>query len=811
MPKSSILYLLSGVLALVAASAGAEPQSDDGTWHTRLTGDGQTASAETRDGGYRLVSSGAEHLIGPQASSSQTASTLLDALFALAQDELRVAATPVIQDRAFNKGAPIPCVCLTTGAQWPYVWTRDLAYATDLALFRFDPLRARNGLQFKLSGVREDRVVRDPKAAGKQDPATYIVQDTGSGGSWPVSTDRISWFLGARHLLDDKTFAAEVYKALVATLAQDRRYTFDRARGLYRGETSFLDWREQSYPDWTANDVTFIAESFALSTNVLYHEALDLAASMAQPKDAAAAARYREQAAALAAAIDREFWREDRGLYMSFIDGSTSPRLLEAYDLLGTSLAIVSGVASKPHARRALANYPTWDIGSPVIWPERERTAVYHNRAAWPFVSAYALKAARALDDPERIAHELRSIVRNAALTGSNMENFELPVAPEKKVSDGSPAGGEGKKSKAPGSEAPDTDAPKKKHEGVARHPQNLPPSMGPAMQKSEPPGSLLAQLKGTERKGAVINSPRQLWSIAAYLDLVVEGVFGLTDSGTIEPKLPRELVPMLFGDRDEISLRLPDRQITLVKPASLQPADNLLVAAATSGTPAATRVQLRGTHVEAPALPLSQPAFAPATPKSPTVERSGQQWHVHADASSALELYVNDRHVGAFTSDTMVPYRPELQCVSLTARSAAGIESLPSRPVCVGDIQSVSGAWPRHWTAAQDGRFQVRLNYLNRHGPILTGITAAVKMLTVDCAGTVLTSPIVMPQSDHKQQSTAVEFEAHAGQRCTFALSDGFNMSYLAHYANYTGGEGGKAGAVNTADIEELTVVRQR
>ena len=105
MRKSSIRYLLSGVLAFGAAIAGAEPQSDDGTWHTRLTADGQTASAEARDGGFRLVSSGGEHLLGPQPSSSQTASTLFDALFALAQDELRVAATAVIQDRAFNKGA----------------------------------------------------------------------------------------------------------------------------------------------------------------------------------------------------------------------------------------------------------------------------------------------------------------------------------------------------------------------------------------------------------------------------------------------------------------------------------------------------------------------------------------------------------------------------------------------------------------------------------------------------------------------------------------------------------------------------------
>ena len=54
-----------------------------------------------------------------------------------------------------------------------------------------------------------------------------------------------------------------------------------RRLGLYRGETSFLDWREQTYPAWTRDNVVFIAQSFALSTNVLHYEALQLAAKLA--------------------------------------------------------------------------------------------------------------------------------------------------------------------------------------------------------------------------------------------------------------------------------------------------------------------------------------------------------------------------------------------------------------------------------------------------------------------------------------------------------------------------------------------------
>jgi hypothetical protein len=66
-----------------------------------------------------------------------------------------------------------------------------------------------------------------------------------------------------------------------------------------------------------------------------------------------------------------------------------------------------------------------------------------------------------------------------------------------------------------------------------------------------------------------VVNSPRQLWSVAAYLDVVSEGVFGLTEDGRVEPKLPTSLVPMLFGPRTSITLQLPDQRITLQLPAA--------------------------------------------------------------------------------------------------------------------------------------------------------------------------------------------------------------------------------------------------
>ncbi|MEW9573332.1 Six-hairpin glycosidase-like protein [Rhodanobacter sp. Si-c] len=712
------------MIALTAAAHGP-------LWHDSLHWRGQSASMTMQPGGgFLLQAAHDKRAIPAPPWAVQTASPLFDGLYAMAQDDLRQDSVGSIRDDAFDHGQPIPCTCFETGAKWHYVWTRDLSFAVDLGLWRFDAVRARNGLRFKLS---DSRVPDAPKGP-------FVMQDTGSGGSWPVSTDRVVWFLGARHLLGDPAFADTTWRALTATLAQDRRYAFDAGMGLYRGETSFLDWREQSYPAWMADDVVPIAQSYALSTNVLHYQALELAARMAGERHDARVAEYQAQADALKAAINARFWRADRGMYMSYLGGDGAP--YDSYDLLGIALAITSGVADAGHARQALANYPVWPAGSPVIWPERIDQPVYHNRAIWPFVSTYALRAARTLDDPAHIAFEITSVMRGAALAGSNMENYELTTEATH-VDDG-------------------------------------------------------------KLSGPVVDSPRQLWSVAGYLAMVSEGVFGLTDDDRIEPKLPVSLVPMLFGREDTISLQLPGRRITLQRPQKLD--GNLLVA---------DRIEQHGNDsvvllkaVKVPELPLRSkvPPFAPTAPAAPEVTRDGANWQVRSSAPGTL--YLNGQRVGAIDGTLTVPAVNALQCFSVTQAGADDLESLQSPPQCEGPVSSVEGTWPRAWTAPATGSYQVALTYRNDHGPIDTGITAAVKQLSIRCEGSpVQTVPVVMPHSTGEQLSTTAQFNANAGARCRFALEQGFNMSYLAHNAHYTGGAGGSSGPLNDADVGALRI----
>jgi hypothetical protein len=139
--------------------------------------------------------------------------------------------------------------------------------------------------------------------------------------------------------------------------------------------------------------------------------------------------------------------------------------------------------------------------------------------------------------------------------------------------------------------------------------------------------------------------------------------------------------------------------------------------------------------------------------------------------------------------------YLPGTLHAALPATPPATVPALPAgsdaRPAGSGArrIARVDGPWPRRWTASARGEYLAWLDYSNPHGPINTGITAAVKRLEVRCVGDdpkVL--PIVMPHSESWQRSTTVRFNADAGASCTFSLLQGFNMSDLAQFAHYTG-----------------------
>ncbi len=427
-----------------------------------------------------------------------------DALFAMAGREMRQNSVSQINDGNYNGGNAIDCACFATGEKWAYVWTRDLSYAADLGLALLDPQRVRNSLDFKLSGWRPE-VTAAPQVPGTPD-GLQIVQDTGSGGSWPVSTDRLTWALAAEETLrtlpasERAPFAARALKALSNTIEIDRVAAFDPVTGLYTGEESFLDWRDQTYAAWIPGDLASMASSKALSTNVVYYQALNLAAKLAREhKDDDKAQHYARWAAELKRAINERLWLKDEGMYSSLTAGHLDDAPLHKFDWLGQALAIVSGVADERQARSILARYPHGPLGAPMIWPQQIGAPVYHNRSSWPFVTAYGLRAASQGKNTAVADVAYAGLMRGAAVNLSNMENLEWL-------------------------------------------------SGQPLLLDENNPGL----------SGPVINSRRQLWSVGGYLGMVIGNVFGvetLDDGIALKPFVTAKLRRETFGGTNEISL----------------------------------------------------------------------------------------------------------------------------------------------------------------------------------------------------------------------------------------------------------------
>ena len=650
-----------------------------------------------------------------------------------------------------------------------------------------------------------------------------MAQDTGSGGSWPISSDRVVWIHAAVRLLPllDRAAAADweqqVYRTATDTLAQERRHAFDAASGLYRGETSFLDWREQTYPDWTRNDTLAIASSYALSTNVLHYLALLDTAWLAARQNDRRAADYGQQAQALGKAILRHFRAEGSDLYASYLFRDLAP--VDTYDLLGLALLAESGLLDEPSIRRMLGAYPLGAGGPPVIWPERADVPIYHNRAVWPFVTAYALRAAERAHDAAHASAYARSMLQGVAVALSNQENAEFLT---------------------------------------------LSPSFAD--------GAL---------SGPVINSESQLWSVTAMLDLVVRSVFGVQverDGIRIAPSFPAALTgrvpeagsvwtltglplgnghttlrlhfPAKLAAQDWLearSVRLDGLAWEMTKtldPDHLpQQVDIELGARAVAPT---TLVRLEVSDPHHPTDAERAHLYAPPAPLIDAIADNGGRVKIAVGgvlAGHDWALWRDGAKVGTghgtLATDHLAPNHGAV-CYTLRQHAPRGLTSLPSAERCLpaaegtievaavdADVRTTGPASrlpdpPRlalwgapdaqlRYTARirRGGHQRLSVAYRN-DGRINTGVTAAVKAVTITCNGHETHDTLVLPQLGdalRRGRSTPVEFEADAGSTCEVVLTDGLNMSYLTHFRHYTAGRGGSDGPANTADLLALRI----
>lgn len=767
----------------------------------------------------------------PNAAHLRTASPLFDALYALALEEVRELSVDQIRDGSFNNGDPVDCGgCFETGAKWNYVWTRDTAYAVDLALGAIEPQRSKNSLAFK-TALRRDTGERQ------------IVQDTGTGGSYPISTDRVSWALGARSVLyslseaERGEFEDLIWESLINTLEHDREVVWDPTDGLYRGETSFLDWREQTYPGWTAQDTVQIGMSKSLSTNILHAHALRFAAELASRRNETdLTSKYNEWASLLITAINDTFWKEDEGLFHAYTHNDLSPSSVSTYELLGLSLAILSDAFPGYFSPLILNNFPHYGVGAPVVAPQQQFTPIYHNRGEWPFVSSYWLLAAAKEKHAPVFDRMFNALVRGAAMNLSNMENFEAQTG--------------------------------------------------------------LPWVEDGDYSGPVVNSQRQLWSVAGYLGMVNRGVFGIqsTELGVeFKPYLTKSVADKLFSEGKSIRLNnypFRDKKINIIMelPDKIEPAientyngfklGGMFIGNALVGGGILTYDGLEnGTEVtlvlqahspgEEQTINVSneedwRAVFKPRTPEIVSLgeeqaalvlgfSTSGElaediSWNVYRDGVIVASEIGGEQTT--WTDPGFDPTSNKTPCYAVsTTFKTTGNTSHPSKPMCwwgpefervatfSAESFEVIGGVPitnhgrfhyegwgspghtitlREFRPRQSGRHQLQVVYGNGAGPINTGITCGVKRIEVIDTATqeaVGAGYLVMPHLGDwsrwaESNFVAVDLSESAAYEIRISGEGrAQNMSILDHFEAYTGGLGGEQ-PFNDVNIAELKIL---
>jgi len=334
----------------------------------------------------------------PQYHSSYKIS---DAIYNLGLEEMQNAVEP---DSTFR-----------TGKEWGGVWTRDISYSIILSMAVLQPKVAMYSLMRKVQNGR-------------------IIQDTGTGGAYPCSTDRMIWGVAAYEVYKvtgDRAWLKKVYTIIKNSADDDALNAYDKVTGMVRGESSFLDWREETYPKWM--QPADIYESECLGTNVVHYQVNKVLASMAKLLNDPAGPTYTERANTIKKGINQHLWMADKGYYGQYLYGRNFKSLSPRSEALGEALAVYFDAADAEQQQQVVASTPVNAFGIPCIYPQIPGILPYHNKAVWPFVETYWALASAKAGNETSLLRGISAIYRPAALFLTNKENFV--------VSDGDYAG----------------------------------------------------------------------------------------------------------------------------------------------------------------------------------------------------------------------------------------------------------------------------------------------------------------------------------------------------------------------------------
>lgn len=309
-----------------------------------------------------------------------------------------------------------------TGTSWQKVWTRDTALSNLYSLAWVFPEVSYNCEREKIKTSQG---------------VSVFEEDTGTGGSYPVSTDKIITMLSVweTYLTDgNKEHLSYFYDVCNNTIMQDMNVAYDSDAKLFRGETCGLDWRDQTYPDWTSetydSGLSTIAEGKTASVNAIYCRVLEIMSKAARVLDKGeeAAQAWARMAQDLKAKVSDRLWNENLGLYSSWeypeYMGSV---LAEKTDVLGNGFALWFDIGTESQMNQICENSPLVPYGADTVYPQKQGKLqnagkVYHNFGIWPGWDS-TLMVGAAYHDNKALAEEIfNSNVRGAATSLTNKE-----------------------------------------------------------------------------------------------------------------------------------------------------------------------------------------------------------------------------------------------------------------------------------------------------------------------------------------------------------------------------------------------------
>jgi Bacterial alpha-L-rhamnosidase 6 hairpin glycosidase domain len=573
------------------------------------------------------------------------------------------------------------------GAKWPGVWTRDVSYSILLSLAAIDPQRAEASLRRK---VKRER----------------IVQDTGTGGSWPISTDRVCWALAAWEIYlvtGDRKWLQESSTIIKNSVRDDEQVVIDPDTGLARGESSFMDWREQTYPRWM--EPADIYSSKDLGTNAVYYRVYRILAAMDRELGKPAQ-EWEGKADRIRNAMNEHLWMKDKGLYGQYLYGRVWQTLSPRSDALGEALSVLFDVPSVAQREAIMGSQPLMPYGIPTVYPETPNIPPYHNRSVWPFVQAFWNLAAAKEDDQAILLYGLASMYRSTALFLTNKENF---VA--------------------------DTGSP-----------------VGTAVNSDRQLWSVAASLCMVYRVLFGMEFAVDGLHLHPVIPESMNGTRSLTNFHYRDAILSITVKGFGSGIR---RVTLDGRQVDgkqVLIPANLSGSHSIVI-------------ELKDQPHLARRVNLVQNSFAPETPE---LQSDGQKLTWKAiEGADKYRIYRNGK-LATSTTETSFQVQPSSSLIQfqVPAVSGSGIQSFLSAPVAVGvraiSLPAVSAATgtdsPAYVTLEQtgitgvsipgdvpaDGHYAIAFRYANGSGPVNTDNKCAVRTLFIDGR---LVGPIVLPQ----------------------------------------------------------------